>query len=243
MIPENIKLIVDLTIGDGWIGFRGAGRKNPFYICEHCEAQADYAIFKENLLKESGYTTTGKFYISKNPKCFGKTYYRFYTWEHEDFYTAFKYVYNKGRKAIDEHLLRTLDWRSIAFWFMDDGNAKKIYYNLGKYEKWVYEQPKINCYRLSVARYNDSEVDKLAEWFTSRGINVTKSKHKLGFWDIGIYQESSKDKFRDLIKPYIVPCLEYKILGSHSFRGIPFKVEPRVYAAVETERNDPTNGG
>jgi hypothetical protein len=237
MIPNNIKTIIDLTLGDGWIGFRDNNRNNPYYICEHGEKQIEYAKYKENLLNECGYITHGKEYLSKNEKVFGYKYYRFYTEENKDFKTVYKYIYNKKRKAIDKHLLRNLDERSLAFWYMDDGSTKLIKYNLGKYEKFIYEEPVVNCYRYCLDRYTEEENNLFSNWLLERFNIESKVIRHGNYFRTAIYRQEAKDIFRNLVDKYFVDCLKYKLNYKHSFNGVPFTKVIRNCAVEETERN------
>lgn len=249
MLPKNIKLIIDLTIGDGWIGYRAkTGRKNPYFICEHGEKQIDYCKYKENLLNSFGYVTTSIDRVNDNPtsKNFGKRSYRFYTREHDDFHTGFKHIYNSGRKAIDNHLLRDLDEESLAFWFMDDGNAKTVQYTISHNRKIVYERKKVNSYILATDGFTYQENSLIQAWLYEKFAIVTKlnSVDKGKFYELSIHGIENKENFRNIILPYVekIPCLMYKLSYPSSFKDIPVANiidNYKNFTAEETERNSP----
>lgn len=245
MLPANIKLIIDLTLGDGWIGFRGTKRNNPYFICEHGETQIDYCKYKENLLQSFGYITHSydKVNSNKTSKNFGKRSYRFYTNEHSDFHTAHKHLYNKNVKTVDKHLLRDLDAESLAYWFMDDGCAMTEQYIQKKDYRMMFEKKKVGAYKLSTNCFSLDENALIVDWLSEKfGIRAVAKTYKSYSTCIYVYGIKNKDLLRNTILPYVerVPQLLYKLSYPHTFEGISFTNVPRVsnFAAEETERND-----
>lgn len=231
MLPANIKLIIDITLGDGWVGKRRE-TNDAYFVCEHGDKQMDYARYKEALLNSFGYATHNYCKVNNNPtsKNFGKKYYRFYTDTNKDFNTAMKHLYNKGRKTIDKHLLRDLDAESLAFWFMDDGCAKTIQYSLTKTTKILYEKKIVNSYKLSTNCFSYDENLLIVAWLKEKFGLVAKAKYYKNYTTcIYVTDIFNKDLLRNIIYRYVekVPCMEYKLSYPHKFAGIPYTVEPR----------------
>lgn len=244
MIPKNIKLIIDITIGDGWIGYRDNKRRFPYYICEHGEAQIDYCKYKGNLLKEFGYEITewDKVNTKETSRNFGRRYYRIYSREHLDFHTAHKHVYNKKRKAIDKHLLRDMDVESLAFWFMDDGSVHTTNYILTKHTKVIYNQKYADRYNLATNSFSYGEqlliVDWLKEKFNLDAKIILNNKRKT--YTLNFYGIENKTNLVSLLKPYIekIPCMLYKISYPNSNKDL--EVIDRIdrnISRIETERD------
>lgn len=244
MLPKNIKLIIDFTIGDGWIGYRRPTDKKAQYICCHSFVQADYCKYKEQKLIEAGYGITGIDRVVDNTKSknFGKRYYTIYAKSHIDFSTAHKHLYNKKVKTIDKHLLRDLDAESLAFWFMDDGCAKTVQYNQKETIRYYYETRKVNGYKLSTNCFSLDENILITSWLKEKFDIMSKVSFADNSYHINIYQIESKDKLKSLLLPYVeqIPCMMYKLSYPHTFANIPYTIVPRVnnLARVETERND-----
>jgi hypothetical protein len=223
MIPENIKLLIDLTLGDGWIGYNGSSVRGRI---EHSIMQQDYALHKAELLQAAGFPLTIRVYESTTKKNAGRSYCQVNLHTHPDLHTAHKYLYNKGRKAIDKSLLRAMDDRSLAYLFMDDGCAHRIWYNLKEHTKYMYSEPKIHSFKLSTNGFTHEENVLLADWLLSLGI-ASKLERQGTTYRTVIAREASKDRFVELVSPYVVPSMSYKLAGKRSFRDIPFIVVPR----------------
>jgi hypothetical protein len=219
-IPKDIKLLIDLTLGDGYIGLKS--NKYTTMRIEHAIKQKAYAQHKERLLTDAGFNVLSRELTIENGKNAGKSYYRIDIHGDNRLATAHKHIYNKGRKFIDKHLLRDLDILSLAYWFMDDGSAKLSHYNLKKDQKVIYELPKIGVYKFSHCGFTFDENKLFCDWLKYKfNIDAMVIKHGK-FYVSAIYTISAKDRFRYLIEPYIIPSMYYKIMFPHSFSGIPF---------------------
>lgn len=223
MIPETIKLLIDLTLGDGWIGFNGNSIRGRI---EHSIKQKEYAEHKAFLLQSADLPITTRAYISTTHKNAGKEYFQINLLTHPDLSAARKWLYNKNRKSIDKALLRQCDERTLAYLFMDDGCAHLSNYNLGRYEKFIYAQSKTHAYRISTNSFSYDEHLLFQDWLLSFGICSTLEKQNKTFRTI-ICAEQSKDIFRNIIKQFIIPSMQYKISKPHSFKNIPFTQQPR----------------
>lgn len=227
-IPEDVKLILDLTIGDGYLGLSG-NTEYPKYRCEHSIKQKEYADHKNQLLKDAGYKTNYRIITSNNPRQFGKQYCRLDIYGDQRLKTARKYLYNKQIKTVDKKLLGQLDERSLAYWFMDDGSAKTVERSADRNIVRVYESRKTHSYKLSTNCFSLGENELIRAWLLDRfsvESTISKSPSNSGFF-LYIAQTESKDVFRNTIKDYILPSMEYKIACPHSFVGIPHRVLPR----------------
>ena len=98
-------------------------------------------------------------------------------------------IYKNKIKYIDKDLLYKLDGRGIAIWYMDDGS----------YDDYGY----ILC----TESYSNEDVQLVQQFFKDK-FNINTSIRK----NNEIYiKADSKEKFKDLIKPYIIPSMEYKL--------------------------------
>lgn len=252
MLPNNIKAIINIALGDGWIGYRDGNRKFPYLICEHGEKQIEYCKQKQQYIESFGYKTYSRDYVNKNPnsKNFGHRFYRFSMQETEDLQTAHKHIYNSKKKFLDKSLLSYLDAESLAFYFMDNGSAKTVAYNQDDDYRWYYAERKVGKYILATNTFSTVEVENLSAWLEKTyGICSTVKQssiyNRTGKESPELHINATKDKdlFRDLIYPHVAkfPSMLYKLSYVHTFNNIAFTRVPREnknFTAEETERND-----
>jgi hypothetical protein len=238
MIPKEVKTIIDFSLGGGSIRKTGENHEASFKL-EHSTKQREYLWHKAEILKSLGFIGRERLHTRTLNS---KEYYTcsFTTKSHPAISTAYKWIYNKKRKAIDKALLRHLDAISLAYWFMDDGNGSKTYTSVSKINgvryKYTYPKPKIEKYSLATYNCTLEEILLIQDWLLS-SFNVKseyvvdkRSKTCFGAF-IRIVGVEQKDIFRSVIDPYIIPSMRYKIEGAHTFVGMQ-------YSAVETKRED-----
>lgn len=224
MLTREIKTLIDFTMGDGYIGMRN-GRKNAWMRIEHAEKQIEYAQHKEQRLREIGLPVRSKLITVLTGKNAGRSYYRVDVNQHPLLTTAYKWTYNKGRKAIDKTLLRSLDEESLAYWFMDDGSAKLVKYNQKPNVRYYYDTAKVGSFKFSNQSFTYEENELFVQWLLSFGIQAhiqTSNGH-----EVHISTIEAKTKFVEIIKPFILPSMYYKIQNPLSFEGIGFTIVQR----------------
>ncbi len=227
MIDKNLKTVIDFMIGDGFVDGK---RKESRIRIEHSIAQKEYAYYKYNKLLELGLPVSIREYTSTTTKNNGRQYVRIDSRQHPIFSTAYKYLYNKGRKAVDKSLLKQLDAESLAYWFMDDGYAKhthslqkktaagKIYYD--------YVRPITSLYGLCTDSFTYEENLLICDWIKQTfDIWTRPHKHSKTTWRVYFGPLEAKDKLLQHIKPFIIPSMKYKISAPHSFKDIPFVIK------------------
>lgn len=109
----------------------------------------------------------------------------------EEFYTIF-YPNNK-KKTLPKNVVDYLTPRSLAYWFMDDGTYNKSYYSFATANFSAEE--------------HDIIVNVLAEKF---GLHCSVYKSKYNNLVVTATNASNK-KFKDLVNPYVVPSMKYKL--------------------------------
>ena len=206
MIPANIKWIVDFSLGDGGIYYNDT--KLPIYQETHSEKQTEYINHKKDVLLSLGYNMSIYNYSIRGYRCV-----RLRSKTHKDFDTAHKWIYNKNRKSIDKALLRQLDARSLAYYYMDDGDVNKKHTIIDNitYTKAAH-------YRLATLNMSISELELFRLWLLEK-FNIQSNKYQQGNgYRLYISRTESKDIFREIIEPYIVPSMMYKINIPHTFK-------------------------
>ena len=133
--------------------------------------------------------------------------YRFYTKANTDMEYCNKLFYPslKGFKKPDVKVLDYLSELSIAIWYMDDGRT-----GWGKY---------IDCPELTICTDSFSKefLDTVLSWFKNKWkiiAHLRRRKKLLSTGEISyriIIDSVSRDRFFEIIKSYIVPCMMYKV--------------------------------
>lgn len=224
MIPHAIKTIIDLTMGDGYIGIE-KGRNNARMRIEHSIKQKQYAQHKQHLLESLGLCLTAKEITIANGKNTGKQYYRIDVHQSPLLTTAYKWTYNKGKKSIDRALLRQLDDRSLAYWFMDDGCAKLVQYIQKPNVRYVYVTPKIAAFKFSNQSFSYEENMLFVEWLKTMHVQAHITTNN-GF-EVMITDIENKQRFLQVIEPHIIPSMMYKIQYPLSFQGMDYSIISR----------------
>ena len=200
--PHNIdiiSLIIGSILGDSHLEKRknGIGTR---VIFEQSNRNVEYLMWFHSYLSSRGYCNSTKPKLQIRIKQKGKVFYQYrvssYTfsslnWIHEMFY---KLVDNKYVKFVPLNIEEYLTPLALAIWFMDDGSS------LGKGVRIA-----TNCFTLE-------EVNFLCKVLKSK-YNIVATSVKCGK-DKGyiIYiHVSSMELFTNIVKPYLLPSLYYKL--------------------------------
>ena len=183
------EVLIGTMLGDGWLGI-GKECVNPRFRTAHCVTQKEYS---EHLIKIfNNLHWKCSYHKYKNPDKRTGKYYESYVVESPNnpallyFYNLF---YKNGKKVIPIELLDDFTEVSLAFMFMDDGFKTKSGYQIAT-----------NCFTIE-------ELDKFRIMLKLK-FNIETTLHK----SKELYIPSkSKDTFTNLIKPYIIPCMQYKL--------------------------------
>lgn len=235
-----VQTLINFTLGDGHIAYYPEHKqRSASFSMSHSIHQREYLWHKVERLLALGLEGSERI---DDRVLHGKVYktVTFKTKAHPDILTAYKWTYNKRRKAIDKALLRRLNAESLAYWFMDDGSGSKTIKSVSKVNGtryiYTYPNPKIESYSLATHSCTLDELLLIKDWMQSEFSISTalvpdhRAKTCLGTF-LRIRGVKNKDVFREVIRPYVVPCMSYKITGLHTFKG-------EQYSAVETERED-----
>jgi LAGLIDADG DNA endonuclease family/NADH-Ubiquinone oxidoreductase (complex I), chain 5 N-terminus len=204
--PHNIdiiSIIVGSTLGDTHLEKRKQG-KGTRIIFEQCNRNVEYLMWFHKYLSSRGYCNEKipilKKRIRKNGVIllfFKIQSYTFssFNWLHDMFY-YFDTEQNKYIKRIPLNLEEYLTPLALAVWFMDDGSKCG------------------SSVRIATNCFTEKEVLFLCE-ILKKKYNITSSKSKTGRdkeYIIYIYK-SSLLNFSNIIKPYMLPSMYYKLNG------------------------------
>jgi len=177
------------------------------------EKQKDYLYWKYDEMK-SLVTKNG----IKKCECFDKrsnkthVSYRFYTHSNTELGEINKIFYRGGKKDVPLEILPKLTDLSLAVWFMDDGKTGWGYHVKLKHSTWNLKPDCCIC----TDSFSFKGCEAIVELFKNK-------------WDIDSYvkgrgqRKDGVNRYRvvirnhsafdllNIIKPYMVPCMEYKV--------------------------------
>lgn len=184
---EQEQVIIGSVLGDMCIKMC-KNAKHATGDFAHSLKQENYCKYKANILRNF---VSNERYKSHYDKRTDKTYNCYYvTLKSSEYLTElYSKFYINGKKHIPKDLLYKLDGLGIAIWFMDDGYKNPYGYNIAT-----------NCFTLD-------DLEEVKTFFKSK-YDINISVHK----DYTIYiKADSKDKFTNLIQPYIHDDCLYKL--------------------------------
>lgn len=181
---EKRALLVSIVIGKANL------EKSKISII-HCKSQSELLIYKKELLE---LIFNCKPIIIKKKRVIEK--------KHRYFKSLRKWIYKNNKKTISRKILNMLNRQAIAIWYMDSGSLSPKKKN-----------NKICAYQLRLNTYLTKEesqiiIDYFKEvWDFRFGLNKSKGSYVL--------RMGTKEarRFSNFIRPYVIPCMEYKLLG------------------------------
>ena len=196
--PHNmdvLSIIFGSLLGDAHCEKRlnGTGSRISFY---QEDSHVEYLLYLHKYLAEAGYCNTKTPLISKRLGLKGKLrkIVRFSTWTYNGFNWIHEIWYENGKKVLPNCIEQYLTPLALAIWIMDDGSK------VGKGLKF------------STNNFTKKECLILAG-ILEKKFNLKASVQSAGTIDqhvIYVWTDSI-DKLRNIVLPYIVPGMKYKI--------------------------------
>lgn len=199
-INESQKqLILGSLLGDASLIYDSDDDTIDFQV-SHCEAQKEYLEYKAKVLGSN--VLTGRKNI--NSYAPNSMYYKIYFHNKYELLKIKDYTIIQGRKTITEKWCSELSAEAIAYWYMDDGSSSYTKDKDGNHKNYI------KCI-FSTLSFKNEELILLQNLLKKFNINTSLVKHSDGEGlNINILSDST-NVFMDLIEPYIVPCMQYKI--------------------------------
>lgn len=182
-----------IVLGDGYLARWNSSHKNCFLNVSHKQEQREYLIWKAAILSRanigwnvgtSDRSLEGKgIMVYLNSKC------------HPLFRQIADRIYVPiGRKSLDTHALALLDKIGLAILYQDDGTYNKSKYSI----------------RITKTSFSSVEMEAIVKVVVEKFGIIFRLQRHAGGYDLGL-RYSDKDKFFDLIEPYVVPTMRYKL--------------------------------
>jgi hypothetical protein len=186
--PSMHQVLLGTLLGDGFM-------KDPkIYVLGHGVSQMDYCYHIAERI-HSFVASFGDY----NTKSETKKSFSFWTYHHAVFIPYFQrfYSHGKSKKYITENTAPDLESEGLAYWYMDDGKYGKYGFNLCVGD--ITEQEGNVLIRLLKNKFN---IETIFQTY-----NTEKDYHTI------YVKAESRNRFLELITPYIIPSMQYKITG------------------------------
>ncbi len=177
-------IIIGTILGDGYLRIV-SGKKNALLEINHAFSQKEYVDWKYMMLE--ALCRSGPKSRTTNGE---RIAYRFNTRQNPELTTLYQAFYGEGKKRIPDDII--LDPIMLAVWFMDDGSRCR--------ESDVY---------LNTQQFTQIDQERLIAMLETLGIKSSLNKDK-EYLRIRIKKSSIPALF-EIISPYVLPSMAYKI--------------------------------
>jgi len=192
------ELIFGTLLGDGCIAPHGRKNKSHRLYIGHCEKQKDFVFWKKEIL--------GNFVnvVNRNVDKRGNSImYSFVSITHNEFKFFYNLFYENNKKIIRECMIHYLTPFALAIFVMDDGSRYKVK----------------NTMRISTDGFSKEENELLSK-FIKLNFNINAKVCEYSRNDRKYYYLSFNVRnsalLSDVIRPYVIDCLSYKLCPSRS---------------------------
>lgn len=181
-------VLVGTVLGDGSLKISRSGKAAQLQICHSFKAK-EYVFWKQQIFKNWVFAEP-RYHQINNSLIFR-------TVSHSLIFEYMKLFYRDRIKIIPQNISDILKSAlSLAVWFMDDGNGYL----------------KNNAFRISTYAFGLEGNLLLKECLSKNfGLDVNLWKDSKGYQIYIPINNGSAIKFRQLVEPYIIPRLKYKI--------------------------------
>jgi hypothetical protein len=200
----KIKYIAAFLYGDGYIGRHGTECR---FQANNIKANLDYILWRKEILENITPVSLSEI---KDTRPNRQTILRTVSRTHPIYSRVHERMYLQGKKVIDPHYLKLLDWETLAIWYMDDGNLRLV--------KQDYKENHYVCPVPNIATMCFSYAENLLvkQAIKERlGIEFNINKHSINKQGertyILVLARSSFDTFVNGVKEFIKPSFLYKI--------------------------------
>ena len=195
MNKQQKAVLIGMILGDAFL--QKTGKQNARIRLEHSEKQKDYLIWKANFFPEY---FQGKPSFLKRLNPIYQRVYNYVRWQSNSSPEIGKFqkiFYINGGKIIPKELEKLLiDRLSLAVWFMDDG--------------YFYHRDKMAY--IYLAKHSKPEMEVLLKTLKDNFNLLPVLKIKKTGSRVLIFSVEETKKLQQLILPYIIPKMSYKLL-------------------------------
>jgi len=193
---EQIGLIVGTVLGDANLHL--GVNNEAFLTIEQGEKQKDYVFEKYSKLETICLMNPREVVGVQGYKVGSKSW-KFSTIQHSGLTKIYNLMYKDGKKVVTKEALNLLTLAGLAWWYFDDGSYHSLYkqYNLATCQFSLEEQKLIRNFLFQKFKIKTSILPK-------------KNQEKAKYYYLYFAKETS-NIFTQYLKPFVIPCLEYKV--------------------------------
>jgi len=186
LTERQYSIIIGTVLGDG--SLQETFSKNNLRLqIEHCTAQKSYVQWKYEELKTL--ILTPPTYVEQHRS------WRFKTISHPEVTEIGKLFYKDRRKIIPDNLEKILTPIGLAVWYMDDGCYVRRDHTFNLNTQCYYQTEVMFLQRVLQTRFN---------------LEAVSLQRDHNGWRLYI-QKGSSERFREIVSPFIIPSMAYKI--------------------------------
>lgn len=205
-MSEIDAIVSSIVLGDGYITKKGN-------LCfSHTEDHYEYGNWKMELLIEKGFKfIKTRLVNNKNPYVNSKPIYIWQSSASQYFKELRAYFYPNGKKEIPLNIFNNWEALHLSILYQDDGRCNKTSNRIISINGIRSKQkcdPYVNHYEFCKNSWNKPINEKFQELLKKFNIN---SRVYFPKNTIYISDKESKHNFKNLVKDYILPCMNYKI--------------------------------
>jgi hypothetical protein len=199
IIRSELKgILAGMVLGDSTVA-ASTNPKNAYMRIQHGLRAAEYLRYKANILRELTDVTVGDV-GGKYPGIYARTK------NHPIYGRLRELAYPGSKKTVSRTWANWLTVQGLAIWYMDDGCLSKSYsVNKGGRRRIYRRQIFLNTCSFTLEE-NLILVELIKERF-----GITFRAKRFGKYCRLFIGATEANPFIKLVRPYIVPCMEYKL--------------------------------
>ncbi|MFA7087601.1 MAG: hypothetical protein WC145_13110 [Aliarcobacter sp.] len=217
LTEDQRQLILGGLLGDMSILYPNKRSRYPRIVVSQGSAQAEYTEWKYAIMKNL-VGTPPKTVVNQGYRP-GNTVHRFQTRSLPCLVPMYDLVKPGGGKktVVTRRWLDEIDSpMALAVWYLDDGSLTK---NVNRPAQRVYG----HSVQISAGYAETGKANLMAEWLDRvwgiptrihSGVRGAKGKPDSTVW---ISKSSDVDAFLDIVRPYAVPCMHYKVIRDYTY--------------------------
>jgi len=211
MTKQDKNFIIACVLGDGCINKRIIHNTVQCrFLLKHSGKQIDYFYWKVERLKTILFGSQAKTFQKQSTASFednnGRSKILAVRFErnHPYFKVLHRFIYQNNKKTFSKKVLNRLTPEGLAVWYMDDGSLYNAKYQGRKYSTYSKCTARLNTY------LSKEENQIIIDYFKEKWNVEWKLEQEKGFYRLRCNTTEFR-KFVEIIKPYIVPTMLYKI--------------------------------
>lgn len=206
--PKSLEMksaLIGMILGDAYLR-KTKTSKNAYMTINHGIKQIEYAEWKNAILQNITNTKIEQrmVYLKKENKSYPQI--TLITRTHPIYTKLHNQIYINGRKSITLNLLKQLTPLGMAIWYMDDGGLIFHKCKLKNGNNGIKSREL--CLNTQSFSYEEHLIiQKYFKEVWDIDIRINKSKNAFRI----IMNATNAKKFINIIEPYIIPSMQYKI--------------------------------